>query len=54
VQGGLFQVWAVAKPKTNEPSIVGNFRVLNKKTVSDEFAVPDLPETLESLYLLMR
>jgi hypothetical protein len=49
---GGFLVWAVVKPKTNEPRMVGNFRVLNKKPVSDEFAISDLLETLESLNCL--
>jgi hypothetical protein len=42
-------VWVVVKPKTNELRMVGDFRVLNSKTISDEFAIPDLQETIESL-----
>jgi hypothetical protein len=42
-------VWVVVKPKTNELRMVGDFRILNSKTVSDEFAIPDLQETIESL-----
>jgi hypothetical protein len=38
-----------AKPKTNELRIVSDFRVLNKITVSNEFSISDVLETIESL-----
>src|ERR1700730_9444386 len=44
-----FPVWVVAKPKTNELRMVGDFRILNKKTKPDESAIPDMHETVESM-----
>ena len=44
-----FPVWAVPKPKTNELRMVGDFRLLNKKTIPDESAIPDMKETVEQL-----
>jgi RNase H-like domain found in reverse transcriptase/Reverse transcriptase (RNA-dependent DNA polymerase)/Integrase zinc binding domain/Integrase core domain/gag-polyprotein putative aspartyl protease/Retrotransposon gag protein len=44
-----FPVWVVPKPKTNELRMVGDFRLLNKKTVPDECAIPDTVETMEQL-----
>ena len=44
-----FPVWAVSKPKTNELRMVGDFRVLNKRTTTDEFHIPDMKEIIEQL-----
>jgi hypothetical protein len=44
-----FPVWAVPKPKTNELRMVGDFRLLNKKTIPDECAIPDTKETIGQL-----
>ena len=42
-------VWVVVKPKTNELRMVGDFRMLNQKTINDEFAIPDMKEVIEEL-----
>ena len=44
-----FSAWVVEKPKTNELQMVGDFRLLNKRTISDEVAIPDMKETIEQL-----
>ena len=44
-----FPVWVVVKPKTNELRMVGDFRLLNKRTISDEVAIPDMKSTIEQL-----
>ena len=44
-----FPVCAVPKPKTNELRMVGDFRLLNQKIISDECAIPDMKETIEQL-----
>jgi len=44
-----FPIWIVKKPKTNELRMVGDFRLLNKRTILDEVAIPDIKETIEQL-----
>jgi hypothetical protein len=39
----------VEKPKTNELRVVGDFRLLNSKTIPDESAIADLRESIERL-----
>ena len=44
-----FSVWTVEKSKTNELQMVDNFRLLNKRAISDKVAIPDMKETIEQL-----
>ena len=44
-----YPVWAVSKPKTNEMRMVGDFRLLNERTLPDIVSIPDLQETIEQL-----
>ena len=46
-------VWVVKKSKTNELWVVGDFRLLNSKTISDESAITDLRESIEHLALVI-
>ena len=44
-----FSIQIVKKSKANKSRIVSDFRLLNKRIISDKVAIPDIKETLEQL-----
>ena len=42
-----FPVWIVQKTETNGLQMVGDFRLLNKRTITDEVGISDIKETIE-------